>query len=85
MNPEYCELTVEEKRKLSEWRKLNPDFKHSKSGKSNKGKVKGHHNNKFPNQKEICALVSKKIQKNVDKQDEPEEVPDVEAYIAGMV
>ena len=29
---EYCELTAEQNRELSEWRESNPDFKCSKSG-----------------------------------------------------
>ena len=49
MNSEYRELTVEQKRELSEWRGLNPNFKRSKSGKNTKGKLKGCPNNKFPN------------------------------------
>ena len=85
MNLEYCELTAQQRRELSEWRESNPNFKHSKSGKNTRGKLKGHPNNKFPNRKQISSLVSKEIHKIVTKQDEPEEGLDVEANITGMV
>ena len=68
-----------------EWRESNPDLKHSKSGKNTKGKAKGPPNNKFLNCKQISSLVFKEIQKIVARQDEPEEEPDTEAYITGMV
>ena len=84
-NMEYHELPAEQKRELSEWRELNPNFKHSKSGKNTMGTLKGHPKNKFPNSKQISFLVSKEIQKIVTKQDEPDERLDVDAYVTGMV
>ena len=56
MNLEYHELTAEQKRELSEWRESNPNFKHSKSGKNTRGKLKGCPNNKFPNSKQVSPL-----------------------------
>ena len=39
-NLEYHELTAEPIRQLIEWRESNPNFKHSKSGKNTRGKLK---------------------------------------------
>ena len=84
-NLEYHELTAEQKRELSDWRELNPNFICSKFGKNTKGNLKGYPNNKLPTHTQISSLISKGIQKIAARQVEPEEEPDVKAYIAGMV
>ena len=56
MSLEYCELTAEQKRELSEWRESNPDFKCNKSGKNTRGKLKGCPNKKIPKSSSPLSL-----------------------------
>ena len=75
---EFDKLSKAQKKELHEWRDAQPDFQ--KGGKG-KGKGKG----KYYNNKQLAALVSKRVRFELDKGSEEKQMEEGEAYIAALV